>query len=160
LVSKFDRAGRVLVREASKIGTDEKTFFLIVLLYALNGQAEEQYIGYFSGTENREQVCGSTRSINRQILPFAITFTALESDRISGSMDPRFGTITYTGTVDEDGKVKGKMKGLDTGGIRWTGFFNAIFDNGRLILDVSGQASPGNCRFRSRIQAARFQPSG
>ncbi len=135
----------------------KKYLFIIFIVYSVNSFSEEGYSGHFKGNENMELMCG--RNIDRITNHWEVTITSMGPDSFIGKVDPRYGLITYKGTIDEEGKAKGRIRGLDTGGIRRTGFFNAIVDGDELTMDVNGMISSGSCHFRSRINATRFNSS-
>jgi len=136
----------------------KKYLLVATAFFTINSYAEEGYVGHFRGNQNLEiRGCGDSRSINRSIDHWEITITKDAENSFVGQLDRRYGLITYKATIDEDGKVKGKMSGMDTSARRWTGFFTATIDGDELKINVSGILTPGACRFQGKIDATRQQ---
>ncbi len=137
-----------------------KKYLLILLsFYIVNTYASEGYAGHFRGTENLEAKCDGDRSFSRMVKHWGVTISTIEPDSFIGKVDPEYGLITYKGTIDENGEVKGRLQGFDTGGTRWSGFFNATIDGDELSMSVRGRYGVGGCYFRGRIQATRHLDS-
>ena len=133
----------------------KKNLLIFLLFCIVNVHASENYTGRFRGSENIETKCDSDRNFNRVVKLWRVTITTIEPDSFVGKVDPEYGLITYKGTIDENGMVKGNLKGFDTGGTRWSGFFSATIDGDDLSMSVRGRYGLGGCYFRGKIEATR-----